>query len=193
MARPLPASISEKLPKAAELFAERGFEATRMEDVADATGVPKATLYYHFDGKEALLAALLSDLLDELADAVGEAVDQGGTAMHRLCTAVEAQLEVMADHPVECQVLLAELGRVGRMPDIAAAVSAAFHEPVQKLLADGRADRSLREVDEETAASAVFGAVTMSGLHSLVLTGELDVDRVSRTVLSFVRDGLAAS
>lgn len=193
MARELPQSIAEKLPKAAELFAARGFEATRMEDVAEATGVPKATLYYHFDGKEELLAALLTRLLDELAVAVGEAVDRRGTALHRLSGAIGAQLVVMAAHPVECQVLLAELGRVGRMPDIAAAVSAAFHEPVQKLLADGRADGSVRKVDDGTTTSAIFGAVTMTGLHSLVLTGEIDVDRVARSVLALVRDGIAAS
>lgn len=192
MARPLPASIAEKLPKAAELFAARGFDATRMEDVAEATGVPKATLYYHFDGKEELLAALLASLLDALAVAVGEAVDGRGTALHRLNGAIRAQLRVMSAHPVECQVLLAELGRLGRMPDIAAAVQGSFHEPVRKLLADGRADGSLRKVDDEAMASSIFGAVTMTGLHSLVVTGAIDVERAARSVLSLVRDGIAA-
>ena len=193
MARSLPDSIASKLPKAAELFAARGFEATRMEDIAEATGVPKATLYYHFDGKEELLAGLLARLLDELAAAVDEAVDRRGTACHRLEAAIRAQLTVMAAHPVECQVLLAELGRAGRMPEIAAAIQGAFHGPVQKLLADGRADGSLRKVDEETMASAIFGSVTTTGLHALVVSGELDVERVARAVLELVRRGVATA
>ena len=46
--RTLPDGMREKVLVAAELFAEFGLDATKMEDVAAATGVPKATLYYYF-------------------------------------------------------------------------------------------------------------------------------------------------
>ncbi len=37
-----------------------------MEDLAEVTGVPKATLYYYFEGKEAILAHLFGQFLAEL-------------------------------------------------------------------------------------------------------------------------------
>ena len=44
--RAVPVQIAARLPAAAELFADRGVESTKIEDVAAATGVPKATLWY---------------------------------------------------------------------------------------------------------------------------------------------------
>ena len=46
---------SELLAAALELFVEKGFAATRLEDVASRAGVAKGTLYKHFPVKEALL------------------------------------------------------------------------------------------------------------------------------------------
>ncbi|THF93324.1 MAG: helix-turn-helix transcriptional regulator [Sulfitobacter sp. SK025] len=42
------------LSAAVELFRDRGFEATRLEDVADKAGVSKATIYLYFESKEDL-------------------------------------------------------------------------------------------------------------------------------------------
>ncbi|MEW6474258.1 MAG: helix-turn-helix domain-containing protein [Actinomycetota bacterium] len=61
-------------------MAERGYDETRMEDLAEATGAPKATLYYHFSGKEAILAWLLRSALSAVGEAVAEAAAGRGTA-----------------------------------------------------------------------------------------------------------------
>lgn len=50
----------EELTAAAlELFVERGFAATRLDDVAKCAGVSKGTLYLYFDSKEALFKAVI--------------------------------------------------------------------------------------------------------------------------------------
>lgn len=47
--------VDALLDAAFRVFAERGYRATRLEDVAEAAGVTKGAIYYHFDGKEDLL------------------------------------------------------------------------------------------------------------------------------------------
>ena len=71
--RTLPAAIVTNEAVMAETFAERGFEETRMEDLAEASGVPKATLYYHFGGKDEILAWLMRSMLSALGEAPGAA------------------------------------------------------------------------------------------------------------------------
>ena len=95
VARKLPAKLATRLYDAAELIAEQGLDATKIEDIAEVTGIPKATIYYHLDGKDAVLEFLLSDLLDLIAGAVGVAMTSGDTAGARLQAAVRAQLQVM--------------------------------------------------------------------------------------------------
>ena len=49
----------------AALFRERGFVGTTTQEIADAAGVVKATLFYHIGSKEELLSMIIFELLDE--------------------------------------------------------------------------------------------------------------------------------
>ncbi len=56
------------LNAAIELFRDRGYEATRLEDVADKAGVSKATIYLYFDSKEDLFFALIRENVIPMVD-----------------------------------------------------------------------------------------------------------------------------
>jgi AcrR family transcriptional regulator len=56
----------EVLALAAGLFADRGYRATTVRDIADAAGVLSGSLYYHFDSKESMVDELLSSFLGDL-------------------------------------------------------------------------------------------------------------------------------
>ncbi|CAB4895776.1 MAG: TetR family transcriptional regulator [Actinobacteria bacterium] len=192
--REVPSSIAARLPAAAELFAERGLDATKIEDVAAATGVPKATLYYYFSGKEEILAFLFRDTLRHMADQVRLAAERDGTAAERLVDVMRAQLTVMGEQPSVCRALLGELGRAGRMPAIAAAIRDAYHAPVAQLLREGADDGSLAAVvDVDAAALVIFGAVTVTGLSQLVDGDSIAVDQASQALAKVLLDGLRGS
>ena len=57
----------EILSRALELFTEKGYEGTGMDDIAKAVGIRKASLYYHFDGKESIFSAVFNGILAEYA------------------------------------------------------------------------------------------------------------------------------
>lgn len=71
MPRPGGATRAHILEVANELFAQQGYDATSLRQIADRVGVTKAALYYHFSSKEELLVALLEPLrgiLGEMLD-----------------------------------------------------------------------------------------------------------------------------
>ncbi len=187
--RQVPAELAERLVPAARVFAELGFDEARIEDLTDATGIASSTLYYYFEGKQDILVFLLDDFVRRVADGVATAARSDASARERLDRVIHTQLELMAEHPHTCRVLLAELGRLGRLPDTAKAVSEAFHEPVQVLLREGAQDGSLRALPPETAASAIFGAVTLTALHYLVADQPLAADDVAEGLLAMFAEG----
>lgn len=191
MPRAVPPAIASKLPAAAAVFAEHGVDGTSIKDISVLIGVPRATLYYYFAGKEDILAFLLRSLLDDIARRVADTLASGDAAIHRLRAVLAAQLEVLGSNPDAAQLLVANLGRAGRLSDIASAVDAAFHEPVRDLLAAGAADGSLRPVNVERTASAIFGAVALVGLHEIVFRGALDPVEVLDDVEGLLLRGLA--
>ena len=57
----------EILEASLELFSVQGFEATSISQIADAVGIRKASLYSHFESKQAILDALVKDILEQYA------------------------------------------------------------------------------------------------------------------------------
>ena len=55
----------EILVASLELFSVQGFEATSISQIADAVGIRKASLYSHFESKQAILDALIKDVLEQ--------------------------------------------------------------------------------------------------------------------------------
>ncbi|WP_216892418.1 TetR/AcrR family transcriptional regulator [Nocardia alni] len=58
---------------AIRLFSSKGFEQTSLREVADAVGITKASLYYHYASKLDLLLAIIEPIFDELNDVVDRA------------------------------------------------------------------------------------------------------------------------
>ena len=67
----------ERIPLVAlQLFAEKGYEATSMREIAEHLGITKPALYYHFDSKEAIVRELLRELRGQVAELVSWAQRQ---------------------------------------------------------------------------------------------------------------------
>jgi AcrR family transcriptional regulator len=189
--RPVPAKLASKLYGAADLIADRGIGDAKIDEIADAAGIPKATLYYYFSGKDGILAFLLHDMLEMIAGEVGTASQSEGSARDRLRAVMRAQLAAMLDNPAVCRALVGDLGRATRLPDLAAALETAFHAPVARLLSEGAEDGSLRPVDDSFAtALSIFGAVTVAGLSNAVLGTAPDAKEVADDIFDLFLQGL---
>jgi AcrR family transcriptional regulator len=183
--------LTESEAAVAGVFARLGFDGARMEDLAEATGVPRATLYYHFSGKDEVLAWLMRSTVTELSAAVAAAATEPGSARHRLEQVVRALLGLMGRRPDACRVLIANLEQAGRLAEIAEALIDAVHAPVITLLVEGAADGSVRPVaDPLRVTSAIFGAVTIAGLQSLVVEDSFAEEALGAAVLDLIFAGL---
>lgn len=58
----------EILKASLELFSVQGFEATSVSQIANAVGIRKASLYSHFENKQAILDALVEDVLEQYGE-----------------------------------------------------------------------------------------------------------------------------
>lgn len=72
------------LDVARDIFADRGFHSTSMDDVAEAAGVTKPVLYQHFPSKRALYVELLEDVGNQLLERLTGATDRASTGRQRV-------------------------------------------------------------------------------------------------------------
>jgi AcrR family transcriptional regulator len=94
------------LDAAAKHFAGRGYAATSMRDIAESAGMLAGSLYYHFRGKEDLLAAVYESGVHHLKSAVESAAARETDPWDRLEAACVAHLETLLRRSDYAQVLI---------------------------------------------------------------------------------------
>jgi TetR/AcrR family transcriptional regulator, cholesterol catabolism regulator len=101
---------------AADLFAERGYRATTVREIADAAGVLSGSLYHHFDSKESIIDELLSSYLDELRAEYRAIVAAGGSPLDIIAALVRAAFSSIARHRAAVTVFQNERGYLAELP-----------------------------------------------------------------------------
>ena len=72
------------LDKAEELFLEKGFAATTMDDIGKAAEFGRATLYHYFPSKEAIYVAALERAMDSMVDKVRTTTGRARSATRKI-------------------------------------------------------------------------------------------------------------
>ncbi|MGH9550396.1 MAG: TetR/AcrR family transcriptional regulator, partial [Terriglobales bacterium] len=84
MARPREFDVHEAMDAAMSTFWERGYEATSMEDLLNAMGLTKGSLYKAFGDKHNLFLLSLQDYLDRLFEKMKQSVDSNSDPVQSL-------------------------------------------------------------------------------------------------------------
>lgn len=97
----------ELLERAAEIFAERGFANTTLQDIADAAKVGRTTLYHYFKSKDGFLTALVEDVTIQSSRRMRAIrMKSDVTPSERLREAVLTSLEWLLERPNRFKVLV---------------------------------------------------------------------------------------
>jgi AcrR family transcriptional regulator len=190
----------EVLDAALELFIEKGFASTRVEDIAKRAGLSKGTVYLYFPSKEALLEGLVRRAILPIADSAL-------TTLH----------DYEGDPRVVLSMVLTMLaGRFGD-PKVMAMPKLIFREAmgfpglaemyrrevldrvlpaVEGLLRRGIEQGYLRQVDPSLTIRSIIGPlmlhVAMAEIFGITPEGGLHMEKLVENHLSILFDGLSA-
>ena len=132
------------------LFAQRGYRATTMDDIAEAAGVTKPLLYQHFSSKRALYLELVDSIARDLLEAIARAVRDADGPRQQVELGFAAYFRLVVSHEAEFRLLYGrdhadddELGRALRTVEDAIAeaidplIDAGLDDDHRRLLAYG--------------------------------------------------------
>lgn len=189
---------SRRLPifdAAVKVFAEKGFARATVEEIAKQAGIAKGTIYYNYKGKKELFLSLLEEGIERLEAAVSRDVARKDTVLAKLEALVSAQLSFFEEYRDYCKILLSEVWGLGhRWEEQVQQLRSGYFKTIQELLEKGQAEGVIRDdLETETTAAAIFGAVGVAALDRFVFAQEYKYDRISQTLRQFLLKGVQAT
>jgi AcrR family transcriptional regulator len=159
----------ELLDAALDLFVEKGFAATRAEEVAAKAGVSKGTLYLYYPSKEELLKAVISHYLSaRIAEGAALAAHYEGTTSQLLRSILVDWWTMLYNSPAS-GVFKLVITEVRNFPEIADYYAREVIEPAHQLLGtvlrQGMARGEFREVPVDHAVHSLVLPLVMICLH----------------------------
>jgi len=157
-----PSRRTEILRRTAHLFLERGFEITSLVDIADAVGISKAGLYYHFSSKQELLAAIVNYAHDILEEEIQRELDDSRSDEEGLRRLIRTHALIITREDDAAFANLAVDEMRSLLPTDRAQIArrkraylALIHDRLDRLAAAGK----LRNVDTTAATHTLVGMV----------------------------------
>ncbi|MEV0662150.1 TetR/AcrR family transcriptional regulator [Actinomadura luteofluorescens] len=90
---------------AAELFAEKGFQATTVRNIADEAGILSGSLYHHFDSKESIVDEILSGFFTEIMASYQAVIDENGNPQDTIAGLVRVAFGTLEPHRAAITVM----------------------------------------------------------------------------------------
>jgi AcrR family transcriptional regulator len=177
------------LRTAAQLFAERGYEATSLDNIAERLGMHKATLYHYVPNKERILYECLVHSFGDLDEVIEATKDRQVPVLERLRGFVRSLAVAQNNDFGRCLVL------VGARPLAEGAEIRQFQRrldaTVRGLITEGIADGTIKPCNPSMFTALLFGALNwVPRWHSE--EGKLTIPQVADTFMDMVIDGIAA-
>ena len=148
------------LDAASEVFAEKGFDGARVDELAKAAGVNKATLYYQVGDKEALYHAVLERVFRRTADEVEVALQGSDDAEEQLLRFITVFAEATGNMRYASPILLREVASGGRnLPDPAITQMGRILGALTRVLARGEQQGLFRPVNSFMVHMMIVGSL----------------------------------
>jgi AcrR family transcriptional regulator len=194
-----PGARPEEILRAAmQTFVERGFAATKLDEVAARAGVSKGTLYLYFPNKEQLFQAAVRDSITPAIVAAEQAVaDYQGPALPLLHQLFERWAAVVLDPTLGglCKLMIAEAANFPEtarfyIHEVVLRIRRIFQQVIEQAIAQGE----IRDISSELVVRELMTPVLFASVwrHSLACyePKPLDVPRFLAAHLDIVLNGL---
>ena len=148
---------AELLHHAEALFAERGYEDTRMVDIASAAGVAKGLVYWYFENKDTLFDEIVVDMGRRLRRAQGTAIAGIDDPLERLYVGTAESVRFIAGNYRLYGIISSQLRGDRRLRETRAETQRVQADDAAALLAEGQ-ERGVVRADDDPAVLAHINA-----------------------------------
>lgn len=145
------------LKTARELLAKNGFAKTTLDDIANALGMKKSSLYYYYSNKEALIEDVMNHERENFCLLINDALNSEGTTIDKIINYEKAKFEYVAEtiklHEISTSVLFE---MKSKMFDQIQIIHKKEIEMLRKILDEGIRKKEIKKCDTKRIAELIL-------------------------------------
>jgi len=148
------------LDAALDVFARKGYHDARTDEIVEASGTSKGSLYFHFASKQNIFLALIDELAGRLAANLEEAIAHEDDGIRRVDAALRVCLDTFGRYRHLAKIFLVQaVGLGAAFEEKRVQINSHFAGLIKEHLDQAVADDAIPPIDTEVAALAWMGAI----------------------------------
>ena len=173
-----------------KLFAEKGYEATSIEEITATVGVAKGTLYYHFSSKEEIFNFLVEEGIKLLQNSIDIKTAKRNNYIDKLKAIILIQIKIVAKYEDIITILLSQFwGNEDRNKKCQNHVYE-YISKIEKIVQEGIEKEEIKKGDARAIASEIYGLICSTLIYKKRDEVEMDVMKLYHEYENTVINGL---
>lgn len=157
-----------------KLFAEKGYDATSIEEITSVVGVAKGTLYYHFSSKEEIFYFLVEEGMKLLKNSIEIKTSKTENTIEKLKAVSVIQLKVIYKYENIITIVLSQMFGTGNRNVFCKDKVIEYINVIQDIIEEGLEIGDIKECNSELMASQIFSLTCSSLIFSRKIKEELN-------------------
>ena len=175
---------------AMKLFAEKGYDATSVEEITAVSGIAKGTLYYHFEKKEHILNMLLEEGMKLLKNSIEIKIRDCNNCIDKIKAVILVQVKVTVKYENFINLVFSEIwGKEEKNKKCRKCVFE-YIKILEKIIQEGIEKEEFYDGNVQALASGVFGVTCSSLIYRMKIGEKTDIDNVYNGFVDTVVRGL---
>ena len=142
-----------------KLFAEKGYDATSIEDITATVGVAKGTLYYHFSSKEEIFNFLIEEGIKLLQNSVDIKTSKHNNYIDKIKAIVLIQIKIVAKYENIITILLSQFWGTKERNKKCQDLVYQYIGQIEKIVQEGIEKGEIKKGDTRAIASEIYGLI----------------------------------
>ena len=171
-----------------KLFAEKGYDATSIEEITANVGVAKGTLYYHFSSKEEIFQFLIEEGVKLLKNSVEIKTEKLESSIDKIKAVVLIEIKVLVKYEDFMTIVLSEIWGNGPRSILCKKYVFEYIQMIEKIVENGINKKEIIDGDKNVIASGIFGFTCSSLIYKMGTDKEINVQELySEIEKTFIR------
>lgn len=150
-----------------KLFAEKGYDATSIEEITATVGVAKGTLYYHFSSKEEIFQFLVEEGVKLLKNSIAIKTSSLTNSIDKIKAITLIEIKVLVKYESFMTIILSEIWGTGPRSKMCRDYVFEYIQMIQEIVEEGMEKGELLKANPNVVASGIFGFVCSSLIYKL--------------------------